>query len=216
MADLEGPGLQDIADTCNAWVIDHLDDIDQANLGNFESVDVEIMEGSEGKRERIHLVSGQSAGIVTLDVYGTDGLSSEEAIRALFDSLRSVCLATEYKSTMLGGGNFHSYAASAIRMAGEAKAGRQRLAMDAYSRALELIPCVLLENAGEDKLDGLLELRAKNNAKDSSFGVDSDGEISDVSTVRLCTETVLSGLILAFETATTLLRIDQVISSRGD
>ena len=216
MADLEGPGLQDIADTCNAWVIDHLDDIDQANLGSFDSVDVEVMEGSEGKRERIHLVVGKSAGIVTLDVYGTDGLSSEEAIRALFDSLRSVCLATEYKSTMLGGGNFHSHAASTIRMAGEAKAGRQRLAMDAYSRALELIPCVLLENAGEDKLDGLLELRAKNNAKDSCFGVDSDGEISDVSTVRLCTETVLSGIILAFETATTLLRIDQVISSRGD
>ena len=57
-----------------------------------------------------------------MDVYGTDGLSSEEAIRALFDSLRSVCLATEYKSTMLGGGNFHSHAASTIRMAGEAKA----------------------------------------------------------------------------------------------
>ena len=33
MADLEGPGLQDIADTCNAWVIDHLNDIDQAHLG---------------------------------------------------------------------------------------------------------------------------------------------------------------------------------------
>ena len=216
LSDLEGPGLQDIADTCNAWVIDHLEDIDTSHLGDFEYVNVEIMEGNEGRRERIHLVAGDDAGIVTLDICGTDGLSSEEAIRALFDSLRSVCLAAEHKSTITGGGNFHSYAATEIRVAGEAKAGRQRLAMDAYSRALELIPCVLLENSGQDKLDGLLELRAKNVSIESEIGVDFNGEITDIPDVKLCSETLSSGLILAFETATTLLRIDQVISSRGD
>ena len=106
LSDLEGPGLQDMADTCNAWVIDHLEDIDTSHLGDFEYVNVEIMEGNEGRRERIHLVAGDDAGIVTLDICGTDGLSSEEAIRALFDSLRSVCLAAEHKSTITGGGNF--------------------------------------------------------------------------------------------------------------
>lgn len=216
LSDLEGPGLQDIADTCNAWVIDHLEDIEPSHLGEYDHVNVEVLEGSEGRRERIHLVAGESAGIVTLDISGTDGLSSEEAIRALFDSLRSVCLAAEHKSIITGGGNFHSFAATEIRVAGEAKAGRQRLAMDAYSRALELIPCVLFENSGQDKLDGLLELRAKNISVDSDIGVDSDGQITEISDVKLCAETLSSGLILAFETATTLLRIDQVISARGD
>ena len=63
---------------------------------------------------------------------------------------------------LLGGGSLHIAAASAVREAAEAATGRQRLAMEAYARALEAVPGALIENAGANRLDVLLDLRVRN------------------------------------------------------
>ena len=88
--------------------------------------------------------------------------------------------------------------------------------MEAFSRALEVIPSTLIENAGVDVLDTVLSLRAATNGKDN-WGINENGkvEIIDSSIVHPA-ETILNGIIGATEAACGLLRIDQVISARGD
>ena len=108
-------------------------------MGEIESLLHERLEGAEGVRERLILEVGPSAGIVTILVGGTDGVATEETIRGLYDSLRSTCLAKDDDSVILGGGSLHIAASLKVREVAENCAGRERLSMEAFSRALESI-----------------------------------------------------------------------------
>ena len=98
----------------------------------------------------------------------------------------------------------------------EATAGRHRLAIEAFSRALEAIPVALASNAGEDQIDTLLKLRAAHRNESVDFGVSKDGSIGEINAVLIPATTMSHALQAATETACGLLRVDQVISSRGD
>ena len=95
-------------------------------------------------------------------------------------------------------------------------AGRHRLAIEAFSRALEAIPVALASNAGEDQIDTLLKLRAAHRNESVDFGVSKDGSIGEINAVLIPATTMSHALQAATETACGLLRVDQVISSRGD
>ena len=86
--------------------------------------------------------------------------------------------------------------------------------MDAFARALELIPWMLASNCGVNALDALLELRTEMNK--GAIGIRKDGSVGSVDDVLEPAESLLHGILAATETANSLLRCDQVISSRGD
>ena len=48
--------------------------------------------------------------------------------------------------------------------------------MEAFARALEAIPAALASNAGEDKIDALLELRSLHRSGNSNSGVTQSGK----------------------------------------
>ena len=105
--------------------------------------------------------------------------------------------------------------AAAVRRASEEEPGRARLSMDAYARALETIPATLVENSGGDSLDRLLELRAA--ASGGEFtGITPEGTVGPATSVWHPRAVIEEGLESATETAMSMLRIDQVISARGD
>ena len=88
--------------------------------------------------------------------------------------------------------------------------------MEAFARALETIPATLVENSGGESLDRILELRTSSRENKTSMGINIDGFVApteDVWHPRLVIEASLES---ATETAMSMLRIDQVISSRGD
>ena len=87
--------------------------------------------------------------------------------------------------------------------------------MDAYARALETIPATLVENSGGDVLDRILELRAARD-NDGFVGITPDGEVGSSEGVWHPRPVIEEGLESATETAMSMLRIDQVISARGD
>ena len=105
--------------------------------------------------------------------------------------------------------------ALAIREAAEHEAGRNRLAMEAFARALEVIPSTLAQNAGTDALDRILELRAahRNGVRDA--GINTQGEVSPTG-AKEAAQSLESALSAATETCSSMLRIDQVVSARGD
>ena len=107
-------------------------------------------------------------------------------------------------------------ASLAIKEAAEQQAGRERLAMEAFARALEVVPATLAQNAGSDRLDTLLSLRAAHRTHSGKHGIGREGHVVPMSDVWVPADTLAHGLELACETACGLLRVDQVISARGD
>ena len=212
---LERPMAEDIAQACDAKLCDHLDDL-ASSLGEIESLEHQRLEGAEGVKERIILKVGTHAGIVTILVGGTVGVASEETIRGLYDALRSTCLAKEEGLVILGGGSLHMAASLKVREAAENCPGRERLSMEAFARALEGIPAALSANAGEDKIDSLLELRSLHRAGKTDSGITQSGKPGAISSVWLPTYTIEHAISAACESACSLLRVDQVISARGD
>ena len=213
---LERSGAEDIAKASGAQMIDHIDDLDRDSLGHFETMNVEIFEGDESRRERLHLSFGPNAGLATVDVGGGDGVASEEVIRGLYDALCSVTSAMETGEVLLGGGSLHVAASLSVKDAAEQHSGRERLAMDAFARALEAIPSTLISNSGNDQLDRLLELRSQHRQGNSNYGVSEAGLCEAIDQAWSSAETISHALQAACETACGLLRVDQVISARGD
>jgi chaperonin GroEL (HSP60 family) len=213
---LERSGIEDIARASGATMCDHLDDATSSVLGQFSSLEIETGEGLDGRRERLCMRFGEQAGLVTLDVGGGDGAAVEETIRGLYDALRSTSLAMKTGTVVRGGGSFHMGASLAVKEAAEGQAGRERLAMEAFARALENIPSTLAQNAGVDRLDTLLALRAAHRNGDLNSGVDEAGGVSPIELIWLPSATLHHALVSATETTCGLLRVDQVISARGD
>ena len=213
---LERHGIEDIARATGASMCDHLDDASEAIRGHFDVLEIETSEDLDGRRERLCLQVGERAGLVTLDVGGGDGAAVEEVIRALYDSLRSTSLAMQTNEVVRGGGTIHMGASLAVKEAAERQAGRERLAMEAFARALENIPSTLAQNAGVDRLDTMLALRAEHRAGSTSAGIDENGQVRVLEHTWLPADTLRHALEAATETACGLLRVDQVISARGD
>ena len=88
--------------------------------------------------------------------------------------------------------------------------------MEAFSRALESVPATLGENAGANRLDCLLELRSLHRAGNSEAGILPDGKAGTIVEALASAETLSHAIEAACETTCGLLRVDQVISARGD
>lgn len=213
---MEEDGIEDIAAATGATLINHLDDVTSESLGSVQSALVDVSEHEDGRRTRLIVDVGMNSGLVTIDVGGGQGAAVEEYIRAMYDALRTLESVLQHPGTLLGGGSFHIAAALHLREQAEAISGRQRLAIEAFARALETIPSTLALNAGEDQIDTLLQLRAAHHNHSDQFGVCKNGLIGEIQDVLLSSHTVSHALQAAVETASGLLRVDQVISSRGD
>lgn len=119
-----------------------------------------------------------------------------------------------------GGGATEVELALAVREFGRGVDGRRALAVDAFADALETIPVSLARNAGLDPVDSLLELRTRHADGERSAGVVVDGgtaTVGDVTAGRVVEPVRLEDRIVANATdaATLVLRIDDVIETRG-
>lgn len=216
MGNIDEELLNDIALASSSDLVDHLDDLSPASCGRFNEYKIEVTEGAEGRRERAIIDIGETSKIATLDVGGDGGEASEEVVRNMYDAMRSATVFFAEPSYVYGGGATFIGAALHIRQWAERNSTRERLAIEAFARSLERIPSALAGNAGKDKLDTILELRAIHREGKSKTGVASDGTLQDMDEVIEPLYTVLHALELATETACGLLRVDQVISARGD
>jgi chaperonin GroEL (HSP60 family) len=97
--------------------------------------------------------------------------------------------------------------------------GREQLAITAFADALEAIPVAIAQNAGIDPIDIMVDLRAKHNTPANKwFGVNVyTGKTADmwklnvVEPLRVKKQVIRS----AVEAVTMLLRVDDVIASKG-
>ncbi|MCX8199894.1 MAG: thermosome subunit, partial [Candidatus Micrarchaeota archaeon] len=117
-----------------------------------------------------------------------------------------------------GGGSTEIALAEKLRAYAREMGGREQLAVDAFARSLEIIPKTLAESAGMDAIDTLVSLRAKHNEGNKSAGVDVHaGKVGDMLKLGVIEPVKVKrqAIVSASEAAEMILRIDDVIASKG-
>src|SRR2546425_3412609 len=143
----------------------------------------------------------------------------EEAERSLHDALSVVRNAVEDGKIVAGGGAPEAELSKRLKDYATKAGGREQLAIRAFADALEAIPVAIAQNAGIDPIDIMVDLRAKHNTPANKwFGVNVyTGKTADmwklniVEPLRVKKQVVRS----ATEAVTMLLRVDDVIASKG-
>ncbi|PKK86085.1 MAG: thermosome subunit [Thermoplasmata archaeon HGW-Thermoplasmata-1] len=142
----------------------------------------------------------------------------DEIERALHDALGVVSVAIEDGKMTTGGGSAAMEIALALRDYAPTVGGREQMAIESFANAVEVVPRALSENAGLDAIDILIKLRKAHREGKKNAGVNvMSGEVEDMKALnvleplRVGTQAIKS----ATEVATMILRIDDVIASKG-
>ena len=211
---LDSSELRNASEATSSRIIENPMEIEAGDLGFCGRASWTRKESSSEVEDVIRIDDCLSPSVVTIEVGGAGGTGTEEVIRGLHDSLRATSLALE-DDLLPGAGATFGRIAHAVREVSESQGGRERLAMEAFARAMETIPATLVENAGGEPLDRVLELRS-NSLSGAPIGISQDGKIWEVDGVWHPRSVIENSLEAATETAIGMLRIDQVISARGE
>jgi chaperonin GroEL (HSP60 family) len=156
---------------------------------------------------------------VTIVLRGGSEHVVDEAERSLHDGLCVVRNAVEDGKIVAGGGASEAETAKELKSYATTVGGREQLAIEAFAEAVESVPMKLAENAGLDPIDIMVDLRLKHESPDNLWtGVDAmSGKVEDmlkqnvVEPLRTKQQVIRS----ASEAACMILRIDDVVSSKG-
>jgi len=146
-----------------------------------------------------------------------DELSKKDD-RALHDALCVIRNVVEDGRVVAGGGAPEIQVARQLLEYAESLPGREQLAVIAFAEAMEIIPKTLAENAGLDPIDIIADLKARHEKNDITAGVDGlKGKVGDLAKANVWEPLVVKRQAVksASEVAQMLLRIDDVIASKG-
>jgi len=141
---------------------------------------------------------------------------NDEAERSIHDAIMVVRRARKHTSIVPGGGAVEMEVSKELRQLSRTIGGKQQQIMNAFAKALEIIPRLIADNAGCDSTDILNKLRQKHAQGGKYFGVDvvNDG-IVDTYTAFIWEPTVvkLNAITAATEAATLILSIDETVKN---
>jgi thermosome len=141
----------------------------------------------------------------------------DEAERAMNDALSVVADLFKKNKVVVGGGAVEAEVAKELRHYAVKIGGREQLAVEAFAESLEIIPNTLAENAGLEKIDIMVELRAAHEKpKGYLMGVDVfTGKVANMQKMDVIEPLSVKEQAIksASEAASMILRIDDVISS---
>jgi thermosome len=204
--------MENISRATGAAIVNSIDAITPADLGAAGLVEEKKFSGDE----MITISKCKNPKAVSIIIRGGSDHIIDEIERALHDALMVVGVVVKEKKVVAGGGapeielslQLHRYAATV--------GGRNQLAIEAFAKALEVIPRSLAENAGLDAIDMIVAIRAAHEAGKKTFGLDVyEGKPVDmqkagvIEPLKVKTQAISS----AAEAAVMILRIDDVIAS---
>jgi len=143
----------------------------------------------------------------------------DELDRALHDALFVVKVALEDEKITVGGGAAATEIALALRDFAPSVGGREQMAVEAFARAIEIIPKTLGENAGLDPIDMMIAIRSAHKNGEKNAGVNVfEKKIDDLLAKHVIEPLRLSlqEIEAATEAAIMILRIDDVIAAKGN
>ncbi|MCK4779738.1 MAG: thermosome subunit, partial [Candidatus Lokiarchaeota archaeon] len=207
--------MEKLARATNAKIINNIFEISENDLGSAGNVE----EKKIGDDNMIFISGCADPKAVSILIRAGIEHVVDEAERMLHDALSVVKAAIELPFILPGGGASEIELAKRLRVYARSIGGREQLAIEVYANALEIIPKTLVENAGYNPVDLIVELRSKHeNEQGNSNGINIDtGKPDDM--VKLGVLEPLSVLTQAVQSATEvssmILKIDDVIAASG-
>jgi len=146
-----------LAKATGARIVTNLDDLFEKDLGSADNVEERKVE-----QDKWVFVEGcKHPKAVTLLLRAGSQRVVDEVERSVHDALMVVKDVLEKPLVVAGGGAPETYVASKVRSWSKSLEGREQLAAEKFSDALESIPLTLAETAGMDPIDTITRLRAK-------------------------------------------------------
>ena len=208
--------MKKLAKSTGASIVTNLVDLEPEDLGEAEHVGEKMISG-----KTMTFVEGTEDGkSVSLLLRGGTDHVVDELERAVEDALKVLGVAIEDEAILPGGGATSIELSNRIHdYAGTIK-GREQLAIEAFADSLTVIPRTLAENAGLDGIDILMEINAAHEKEGKKYhGINlQDEKIEDMFEAKIIEPMRVKKQALESATEVTdmILRIDDVVASKGD
>ncbi len=207
--------MEKLAKATGAKLVTSLDDLGSTDLGFAGNVEERKISGEQ----MVFVEKCKDPKSVTIFVRGGTKQVVDETERALTDEIGALTSAIEIGKYVYGGGSAEEYVAKGLRDFASNVGGREQLAIQAFSDSLEAIPKTLADSAGMDAIDTIVQLRSKmKNREGRTSGVDvHKGVIGDMAKIGVIepVKIKLQAISSATEASVQILRIDDMISSKG-
>jgi len=207
--------LKKLARATGGKVVTNLKDLSKTDLGSAKVVE----QRKVGDSEMTFVTGCKNPKAVSILIRGGTEHVVDEVDRALHDALKVVAVAIEDGMIVPGAGAPELELSLRLRDYAASVGGREQLAIEAFARALEIIPWTLAENAGLDSIDVLIKLKAAHEGKKGNkyAGIDVfSGDVKDMKKAKILEPLRVKKQALesATEVANMILRIDDVIASK--
>jgi thermosome len=206
--------MEKLAKATGANLVTKLDDLKAGDLG-----DAALVEEKKIADDRMTFVTGcKNPKAVSVLIRGGTEHVIDEIDRSLNDAISVVSVAFEDGKLVTGGGSTASELALKLRDYAASVGGREQIAIDAFASAMEVIPTALSENAGLDPIDVLIEMRQAHKSGKKYAGINVfTGKVVDMKKERVLEpiRVARQAIISATDAAVMILRIDDVIASKG-
>ena len=195
-------------------IVTNMDDLSGDDLGLAARVE----ERKIGESDMTFITGCPEAKSVSVLLRGGTEHVVDEIRRAFDDAVGVVSVAWEDGAVLTGGGSVLAALSRDLRTYAETIGGREQMAIEAFASALEIIPRTLAENAGLDPVTTIIALRKAHADGASHAGINVyEGGVVDMHAANVLEplRVVEQAIQSATETAIMILRIDDVISSKG-
>ena len=195
-------------------IVTNMDDLSGDDLGQAARVE----ERKIGEGDMTFITGCPEAKSVSVLLRGGTEHVVDEIRRAFDEAVGVVSVAWEDGAVLTGGGSVLAALSRDLRTYAETIGGREQMAIEAFASALEIIPRTLAENAGLDPVTTIIALRKAHADGASHAGINVyEGGVVDMHAANVLEplRVVEQAIQSATETAIMILRIDDVISSKG-
>ena len=205
--------MEKLAKATGAKIVSNLADLKESDLGACEVVE----ERKVGDDKMVFVEGCKDPRAVAIFIRAGLERMIDEAERAMNDALYVVSDIAELAKMVPGGGAIEMELSKAVRSYARQVGGREQLAIEAFSDALEVVPKTLAENAGLDVLDTMVALKAAHEKEDGfAMGVNvyKEGIIDMLEQGVVEPMAVkMQAIKSAVEVASMILRIDDVVAA---
>ena len=207
--------MEKLAKATGAKIVASVKDVSSSSLGEAKLIE----ETKIGDDKLTYVRDAKNPMAVTIVLRGGTEHVVDEGERSLHDALCVVRDAIEDGKIVAGGGAPEAETSKQLREYAVKVGGREQLAIEAFADSLESVPLALAENAGLDPIDVMVDLRAKHQDPNNKwFGVDVfSGQVKDTHDLNVLEplRVKLQVVKSATEAASMILRIDDVVASKG-
>lgn len=205
-------GIERLSLVTGAEIVSTFDHPELVKTGTCKLIE-EVMIGEDKMIKFSGVPLGEACTIV---LRGSSQQLLDEAERSLHDALCVLQQTVKDPRVVLGGGASEIEMAKAVDEAASKTAGKQSLAMEAFARALRMIPTIIADNAGYDSSELVAQLRAAHAAGNSTAGLDMrQGVVGNAEELGITEPWRVKNQILisATEAAEMILRVDDIITA---